>query len=82
MRLERIREALEINKKDIAAALGISSSQWTHYITGQNLIPMHTAIRLCKLAGVTTDYIYRDTFRSVVDPEMASQLAKAPQTQR
>lgn len=80
-RLERIRLALDelrgggMNKTKIASELGISSSQWTNYITGTNLIPQHVANRLCKLAGVTTDYIYRDTIRAVVDPEMAAILA-------
>jgi transcriptional regulator with XRE-family HTH domain len=74
-RLERIRDALGLNKTQIAEAIGISNSQWTNYIKGDNLIPLHVAIRLCKLAGVTTDYIYRDTIRSVVDPEMAAKLA-------
>lgn len=74
-RLERIREALGKGKSEIAGELGISPSQWTNYITAENLIPTHVAIRLCKLAGVTTDYIYRDTLRSVVDPEMAKNLA-------
>lgn len=80
-RLERIRMALDelrdggMNKTQIAKELGISSSQWTNYINGDNLIPQHVAIRLCNIAGVTTDYIYRDTLRSVVDPEVAAMLA-------
>jgi transcriptional regulator with XRE-family HTH domain len=80
-RLERIRLALDelrgggMNKSQIAKELGISSSQWTNYINGDNLIPQHVANRLCKLAGVTTDYIYRDTLRAVVDPEVAAILA-------
>jgi transcriptional regulator with XRE-family HTH domain len=83
-RLERIREALAdlrpggMNKSQIAHELGISSSQWTNYINGTNLIPMHTAVRLCRIAGVTTDYIYRDTIRSVVDPELAARLMAKP----
>lgn len=77
-RLERIREALGKGKKELAEEIGLSASQWTNYINGDNLIPMHAAIRLCKLAGVTTDYIYRDTLRSVVDPEMATKLAAPP----
>lgn len=76
-RLERIREALPMGKSEIAQAIGVSPSQWSNYITKgpkQNLIPLHAAIRLCMVAGVTTDYIYRGTFRSVIDPEMASKL--------
>lgn len=73
-RLEKIRDALGMNKTEIARAIGVSNSQWTNYIKGDNLIPVHAAMRLCKLAGVTTDYIYRDTVRSVVDPEIASKL--------
>lgn len=83
-RLELIRDALDLNKSQIAEALGLSPSQWTNYITGANLIPVHTANRLCRLAGVTTDYIYRDTIRSVVDPEIAEKLAPVakPRTRR
>lgn len=76
-RLERIRDALGKGKSEIAEQIGISPSQWTNYITGTNLIPVHAATRLCKLAGVTTDYIYRDTVRSVVDPEIAAKLNPA-----
>lgn len=89
-RLERIRQALDdlraggMNKTQIAKELGISPSQWTNYITGSNLIPQHVAIRLCNIAGVTTDYIYRDAFRAVVDPELAAILAPVakPRTRR
>lgn len=76
-RLERIRTALGKGKSELAGEIGISPSQWTNYINGTNLIPVHTANRLCSLAGVTTDYIYRNTFRSVVDPELAAKLAPA-----
>lgn len=79
-RLERIRIALGKGKKEIAEEIGLSASQWTNYTKGDNLIPVHAAIRLCQLAGVTTDYIYRDTFRSVVDPELGAKLAPQPKS--
>lgn len=89
-RLERIREALDalrptgLNKSQIAEEIGISGSQWTNYIKGENLIPVYAANRLCQIAGVTTDYIYRGTMRSVVDPEVAEKLAPVakPRTRR
>lgn len=73
-RLERIREALNMNKTEIAEALGISPQQWTNYTKPDNLIPVYVANRLCRLAGVTTDYIYRGISRIVIDPEMHTKL--------
>ena len=77
-RLETIREALDMEKGEIAEAIGVSASQWTNYIKADNLIPVHAANRLCRLAGVTTDYIYRGVLKVVIDPEMHPKLLGAP----
>lgn len=66
--------ALGKNRTEIAEALGISPQQWTNYTKPDNLIPVYVANRLCRLAGVTTDYVYRGISRVVIDPEMHAKL--------
>lgn len=70
--------ALGKNRTEIAEALGISPQQWTNYTKPDNLIPVYVANRLCRLAGVTTDYIYRGISRIVVDPEVHAKLEGRP----
>lgn len=77
-RLELIREALGMEKGEIAAAIGVSASQWSNYITPLNLIPVPAANRLCRLAGVSTDYIYRGVLKVAIDPEIQPKLVGEP----
>ena len=73
-RLEIIREAMGMGKGEIAAAIGCTAPQWTNYIKADNLIPVHTANRLCRVAGVTTEYIYRGVMKVTIDPEIEPKL--------
>jgi transcriptional regulator with XRE-family HTH domain len=76
LRLEEIREALGWQKQQIAAAIGATSADWSNYIKPLNGIPVDKANRLCVVAGVSTDFIYRGLFLGIA-PEMRDAILKA-----
>lgn len=62
-RLEKTRRALGLQPIQISQEIGISRSQWTHYITIDQdpirNIPIEKAISLCDRYRLTLDWIYR-----------------------
>ena len=63
-RLELIREALEFDGVQMAAALGITEGMWSQYQSGTRQITREHAGRLCDIGKVTLDFIYRGKRRS------------------
>jgi DNA-binding XRE family transcriptional regulator len=77
-RLELLREALTpFDQKRMAEHLGITPSGWHHYSKGSNRPTLDVAMKLCRLYGVTLDWIYRG-HRYAVPPSVQERLdAKA-----
>lgn len=59
-RLEALRHAKGVKSQgEFAETLGVETGTYNHWTTGQRLIPVPVAIRLCQISGATLDYIYR-----------------------
>ena len=55
--LRKIRTARKFSQEDIAEVLGIIQQQYSRYETGQNEIPVHHVITLCKFYGISADWL-------------------------
>ena len=57
---ERLREhrvRLGLTQQEVADVLGTSQTMYARYERGANELPIHHLITLCKLYGVSADYI-------------------------
>ncbi len=57
---QRVRDLREDNDKtqaEIAEILGIHTTQYRRWETGESEIPVHIVIRLCKYYKVSADYM-------------------------
>jgi len=75
-RLEEIRVALDWPKKKIAEAIGLSSSGWSNIQTLKQNITVLQACELCRVAGVSTDFIFRGLLMGLTS-EMEARILKA-----
>ena len=55
--LKALREDRDLSQKEIAEYLGTTQLVYSRYETGINEIPVRQIIKLCKLYGVSADYI-------------------------
>ena len=58
-RLEHIAKSMNYNGAQMAKALRITEGQWSAFQSGTREIKPAYAYRLCDLANVSLDYIYR-----------------------
>ena len=56
-RIRDLREDHDKTQKEIAEVLGTSQTMYARYERGANELPIRHLITLCKLYGVTADYI-------------------------
>lgn len=60
IRVEKLRKAINVGTQgEMAKKLGATTGTYNHWTTGQALITVPAANRLCTLSGATLDYIYR-----------------------
>ena len=52
-----LREDADMTQEQVAAVLGSSQTMYARYERGANEMPIHHLISLCRLYGVTSDYI-------------------------
>ena len=52
-----LREDADMTQEQVAAVLGTSQTMYARYERGANEMPIHHLISLCRLYGVTSDYI-------------------------
>lgn len=58
-RLEKLRDAVDMNTTKIAETLDITHSAWSQYENGTRRISLEVAGKLVERFGVTLDWIYR-----------------------
>ena len=58
-RLQLTREALKLSQAALCRMAGISPQAWNNAETGDNRISVDEAMKLCRVTGVTLDWIYR-----------------------
>ena len=57
-RLRLVREALKMSQTALCRQAGITPQTWNNAETGDNLLTVKNAAKLCRVTGVTMDYIY------------------------
>ena len=57
-RLGRIREALELNRRQMAEIADVSERTWSDFESGKRRISLDAAIRLSEECGLSLDWIY------------------------
>jgi transcriptional regulator with XRE-family HTH domain len=58
-RLRLTRQALKLSQAGLCRITCISPQAWNNAETGDNLIGITSAMKLCRATGVTLDWIYR-----------------------
>ncbi len=58
-RLRRTREAMKLNQAMFCRLVGIQQQAWNNYERGLRRISLDQALRVCKVTGVSLDWIYR-----------------------
>ncbi len=56
-RLRETRKDLDLGQKEVAAVLKISQQQYSLYETGRRSIPIDHLTAVCRLFGVSSDYL-------------------------
>ncbi len=56
-RIRDLREDHDLTQQQVADALGTSQTMYARYERGANELPLRHLIALCKLYGVSADYI-------------------------
>lgn len=55
--IKDLREDNDLTQQQVADYLGTSQTMYARYERGANELPIRHLIRLCKLYGVSSDYI-------------------------
>ena len=55
--IKSARTDADMTQEQVAAVLGTSQTMYARYERGANEMPIHHLITLCKLYGVSSDYI-------------------------
>ena len=58
-RLRALQSELELTDRGMAARLGVGRSVWGAWVNARNMPNELAMIRLCEMAGVDMDWIYR-----------------------
>ena len=58
-RLKLTREALGLSQAALCRRTGIATNVWNNAETGDNRISVDEAVKLCRVTGVSLDWIYR-----------------------
>ena len=66
-RIRDLREDKDLTQADLAKELGIHTTQYRRWETGESEIPTHIVIRLCKFYRVSPEYVlgFTDTKKSI-----------------
>ena len=67
LRYIRVERCQFDNQKKYAEMLGLLPSRYSNWENGLQIIPVEPAIAICKLSGVTLDYLYKGTNPALPD---------------
>ena len=56
-RIRDLREDNDMTQQEVANVLGTSQTMYARYERGANELPIHHLLTLCRLYGVSSDYI-------------------------
>lgn len=66
------------SQAELSRRTGISRQSWNNAETGDERISVDNAIKLCRVTGVTLDWIYRG-MRWILPTEVAREIARREQ---
>jgi transcriptional regulator with XRE-family HTH domain len=75
-RLKLVREALKMSQTALCRLAGISPQAWNNAETGDNLLTVRSAVKLCRVTGVTMDWIYRGQVTSALPAVMLEEILR------
>ena len=58
-RLALSRKAVGVNQQDFGHGAGLSQPRYNQYESGQRLLTLNAAMKLCEQYGLTLDWLYR-----------------------
>ena len=56
-RMRDLREDADLTQKEVASYLGTSQTMYARYERGANELPLRHLVALCRLYGVSADYL-------------------------
>lgn len=80
-RLKLTREALKLSQARLCKLTGIPTNTWNNAETGDNLLGLPNALRLCQVTGVTLEWIYRGN-RFQLPQAIAEEIARREPARR
>jgi len=75
-RLKLIREALKMSQTALCRLAGITPQTWNNAETGDNLLTVPNAVKLCRVTGVTMDWIYRGQVAAAMPTVMLEEIQR------
>ena len=75
-RLRLVREALKMSQTALCRLADISPQAWNNAETGDNLLTVPNAVKLCRVTGVTMDWIYRGQVTSALPAILLEEILK------
>jgi transcriptional regulator with XRE-family HTH domain len=75
-RLKLVREALKMSQTALCRLASISPQAWNNAETGDNLLTVPNAVKLCRVTGVTMDWIYRGQITSALPAVMLEEIQR------
>ena len=75
-RLRLVREALKMSQTALCRLAGITPQAWNNAETGDNLLTVPNAEKLCRVTGVTMDWIYRGQIASALPAVLLEEIQK------
>jgi transcriptional regulator with XRE-family HTH domain len=79
-RLKLVREALKMSQTALCRLASISPQAWNNAETGDNLLTVPNAVKLCRVTGVTMDWIYRGQITSALPAVLLEAIQKLQRT--
>lgn len=75
-RLRALRGALKLSQDKIARAIGAASlsATWSPYETAKERISLDNALALCRLYGITLDWLYRGQWHAGMPFDLAERV--------
>jgi transcriptional regulator with XRE-family HTH domain len=75
-RLKLVREALKMSQTALCRLADITPQAWNNAETGDNLLTVPNAVKLCRVTGVTMDWIYRGQITSALPAVMLEEIQR------
>ena len=75
-RLKLVREALKMSQTALCRLASISPQAWNNAETGDNFLTVPNAVKLCRVTGITMDWIYRGQITSALPAVMLEEIQK------